>query len=156
LDLRYIAATRRDLDRDVQAGRFRDDLFFRLVVGRIELPPLRRREGDIALLARAFWCMLGGSDRDLAPDVLARFESYDWPGNVGELHNAVARQLALGDFVPDTNAPRDARANVDFLDHVVAEGKPLTTARQDVVDEFERRYLRRMLDLHGGHVGKAA
>src|SRR5205814_5128530 len=81
VDVRVIAATRRDLDREVQEGRFRDDLFFRLAVTRIELPPLRRREGDVALLARHFWSELGGEDVPLPPDLLARLTAYSWPGN---------------------------------------------------------------------------
>ncbi len=61
IDVRILAATRRDLDHEVQAGRFRDDLFFRLAVGRIELPPLRRRTGDVEVLARHFWRELAGA-----------------------------------------------------------------------------------------------
>ena len=97
-DVRIIAATRRDLDREVQAGRFRDDLFYRLAVGRIELPPLRNRHGDVALLARHFWREHGGEGRPLPPGLTERFEDYSWPGNVRELSNAVERRLAPGEL----------------------------------------------------------
>ena len=90
IDARILAATRRDLDREVQEGRFRDDLFFRLNVARIELPPLRRRTGDVQLLAEYFRKQLGGGDEPLPYEVVQRFERYDWPGNVRELRNAVA------------------------------------------------------------------
>jgi two-component system, NtrC family, response regulator HydG len=99
VDVRVLAATRRDLDREVQNGQFRDDLFFRLAVARIELPPLREREGDIAVLAQHFWQSLGG-DGPIPHEFLTRLESNPWPGNVRELHNAVARQIALGNLAP--------------------------------------------------------
>src|SRR5262249_32278916 len=91
VDVRGRAAPRRALDRQVDDGRFRDDLFYRLAVGRIELPPLRARTGDIALLAEHFWRDLGGGDVPFPYDLLQRFERYSWPGNVRELANAVAR-----------------------------------------------------------------
>jgi DNA-binding NtrC family response regulator len=157
--VRIVAATRRDLDREVQARRFRDDLFYRLAVARVELPPLRRREGDVALLTRTFWTALGGDETRLSPDLIQRFEEYSWPGNVRELHNAVARQIALGDVALDEAGGVQADAvsgGGDYIDRVVREGKPLPSARQEVVAEFERRYVTRMLELHGGHVGRAA
>ncbi len=159
VDVRIVAATRRDLDREVQARRFRDDLFYRLAVARVELPPLRRREGDIALLTQTFWTALGGDETRLSPDLIQRFEAYSWPGNVRELHNAVARQIALGDagLAEGMPASGDAIAGGgDFIDRIVESGRPLPSARQEVVAEFERRYVTRMLDLHGGHVGRAA
>jgi two-component system, NtrC family, response regulator HydG len=159
VDVRIVAATRRDLDREVQARRFRDDLFYRLAVARVELPPLRRRHGDVALLARTFWAALGGDPAQLAPDVIQRFVEYSWPGNVRELHNAVARQLALGEAAqrePFTTPAAPPAEGGDFIDEAVASGKPLPAARQEVVAELERRYLTRMLELHGGHVGRAA
>src|SRR3954453_14044171 len=97
INVRIMAATRRNLDKEIQAGRFRDDLFYRLAVARIELPPLRERRGDIALLARHFWERLGGQGA-MPYDMLLRFEDYHWPGNVRELYNAVARALALGEL----------------------------------------------------------
>src|SRR5262249_17991209 len=99
VDVRILAATRRDLDREVAAGRFRDDLFHRLAMARIELPPLRDRKGDVPLLARWFAEQMGAPPDALPPEVLARFDDYNWPGNLRELKNVVARRLALGDVV---------------------------------------------------------
>jgi transcriptional regulator with GAF, ATPase, and Fis domain len=162
VDVRVLAATRRDLDREVQAGRFRDDLFHRLAVTRIELPPLRRRRGDVRVLARQFCRALGFAEDALAGDVLARWEDAPWPGNVRELRNAVARRLALGDLAPpeDAVAPRLAEdasgAEVEFMEQVLRKEMPLTEARQQVIDEFERRYIERVLSRHGGNVVQAA
>jgi DNA-binding NtrC family response regulator len=84
-----------------------------------------------------------------------RFEKYDWPGNVRELHNAVACQLALGDG-PIGNERVPAESTSDFIDRIVREGRPLPAARQQVVAEFEKRYVTHALELHGGHVGRAS
>ena len=156
VDVRVIAATRRDLHREVQEGRFRDDLFFRLAVARVELPPLREREGDVALLARHFFRALGGRGEPPA-DLLARFDRHDWPGNVRELRNAVARHLALGDVaLPSASEEKPARTEGDAIDAILAQGLPLPRARELVVDAFERRYLERVLAAHGGSVARAA
>src|SRR5262249_30722229 len=82
VDVRVIAATRRDLEALVQKGAFRDDLSHRLAVTRIELPPLRRRRGDVTLLARHFCEALGAKADAIPPEVYRRWEEYDWPGNV--------------------------------------------------------------------------
>ncbi|CAN5921947.1 hypothetical protein BH11MYX4_BH11MYX4_69180 [soil metagenome] len=158
LDVRIVAATRRDLDREVQARRFRDDLFYRLAVARIELPPLRKRQGDVAFLTRFLWLRMGGDEPALSPDVIQRFESHDWPGNVRELANAVARQLALGDFeVPLRTGELPSQSTaVDVIDRIVKSGQALPLARQAVLDEFERRYVEHMLAEHGGNVTRAA
>jgi transcriptional regulator with PAS, ATPase and Fis domain len=155
VDVRIIAATRRNLDGEVQAQRFRDDLYYRLAVARVELPPLRRRAGDVAFLAGHFWAALGGDEQQLTRDIVGRFERYAWPGNVRELYNAVARQIALG----DVHLPRSATTadnSKDFIERFIEEGKPLSAARQHMINEFERLYLTRMLELHDGHVGRAA
>jgi two-component system, NtrC family, response regulator HydG len=159
VDVRVLAATRRNLDQEVQAGRFRDDLFFRLAVARLELPPLRNRHGDVAVLAGHFWKALGGGDEGVPYELLRRYEDYGWPGNVRELHNAVARQLALGSLASlDTARLGEplVDAGRDVIDAVLALDLPLTPARQRVVDEFERRYVERMLEKHGGNIGRAA
>jgi two-component system response regulator HydG len=154
VDVRIIAATRRDLDREVQAGRFRDDLFFRLAVGRVELPPLRRRRGDVALLARHFWRQIAGPERPLPPGLIERLEDHPWPGNIRELQNAIARHVAIGDL-PDP-PPRSSRASSDPIERILSMGLPLPRARAEVVEEFERRYVEAALDRHDGNVTRAA
>ena len=163
VDVRLIAATRRCLDHEVQTGRFRDDLFFRLSVARVELPPLREREGDVPLLAAHFWRTLGGQPAALPPELMMRLEDYSWPGNVRELQNVIARTIALGDLVNlkltnDDGVPPSSRGptSQDYLDRLARSGLPLISARERVVHEFEKRYLKHILDQHGGNVTKAA
>jgi two-component system response regulator HydG len=174
VDVRVLAATRRDLEAEVQAGRFREDLFYRLAVARIELPPLRERHGDVGLLVRHFWRKLDTADQPVPEDLVARFEAYSWPGNVRELRNAVARRIALGELAlwpgrpgasvgvsPSSNrTPAGSAPNVpagdDFAQRILERDLPLPLARQEVVDEFERRYVERVLAKHGGNVTRAA
>ena len=163
VDARIIAATRRDLDHEVQVGRFRDDLFYRLAVARIELPPLRSRRGDVGVLARHFWHALGGDEQPLPAALLARMEDYAWPGNIRELHNTIARYLALGeaDLGAGTlsgGAPSSAPKSAvdDVIGRALGLDLPLARARQIVVDEFERRYVKRVLDRYDGNVVRAA
>jgi len=170
VDVRLIAATRRDLDKEVAAGRFRDDLFHRLAVGRIELPPLRKRLGDVALLARHFCVQLGGTKNQIPDDVLVRWQDHGWPGNVRELRNAVARYLSLGEAgreqavrlvdagepVPPPAPEKGALTAGDPIAQVLEQNLALPVARQRVVEEFERRYIERVLAEHGGNVAKAA
>jgi DNA-binding NtrC family response regulator len=165
VDVRLLAATRRDLDREVQMGRFRDDLFHRLAVGRVELPPLRRRGGDVTLLAQHFWRELGGQG-PIVPELLLRWEEHSWPGNVRELRNTVARQLALGDLgamVPLSERPPrpqqasdGAAALAEAVVSVLEMDLPLPVARLRVVEEFERAYIARALVAHGDDVARAA
>jgi DNA-binding NtrC family response regulator len=138
----------------VHAGRFRDDLFFRLAVGRVELPPLRRRRGDVALLARHFWRQIAGPERPLPPGLIERLEDHPWPGNIRELQNAIARHVAIGDL-PDP-PPRSSRASSDPIERILSMGLPLPRARAEVVEEFERRYVEAALDRHDGNVTRAA
>jgi transcriptional regulator with GAF, ATPase, and Fis domain len=162
MDVRLIAATRRDLEKEIQAGRFRDDLFYRLAVARIELPPLRHRQGDIALLAESFWKQLGPHAGAIPHDLVLRFENYAWPGNVRELRNAVAKRLALGDLEPEPlpGAPAGMHSQPitgdDVLTRVLALNLPLSQARDMVVEDFERRYLQKMMAAHEGDATKAA
>jgi DNA-binding NtrC family response regulator len=159
VDVRIIAATRRDLDHEVQSGRFRDDLFHRLAVARIELPPLRRRTGDVSILAHHFAGAFGGEDCALPPEIIRKWEDLPWPGNVRELRNAVARYLALGDLAaapPKVDvAPAEADA-LGALDAILALDLPLVQARQRVTEAFEQRYIERLLAQHGGNVSHAA
>jgi two-component system, NtrC family, response regulator HydG len=191
VDVRILAATRRDLDHEIQEGRFRDDLFFRLAVARVELPPLHRRTGDITALAGHFWKQLAAKGVPFPAGFAQRLENYSWPGNVRELYNAVARRVALGDLAPIETArgnpaelspapgaalskpnagastgpraaPRPAspggprKGDRDLIEEVLAMELPLPRARQKIVEEFERRYVQRVLAQHGGNVGGAA
>ena len=99
IDLRVISATNHDLESDVRSGKFRQDLFFRLNVVQVKLPPLRERRGDIPILAQHFIEKFSESSRSaraIAEDAMARLTGYDWPGNVRELENAIERAVALG------------------------------------------------------------
>ncbi len=162
VDVRVVATTRKDLDREVQAGRFGEDLLQRLAAARIELPPLRSRRGDIAFLVRHFCRELQGDESSLSKELRRSWEDYTWPGNVRELRNALARHLALGELanITQTSGPEAAEAELepepqgDVFDQALE--LPLGEARQMVVAEFERRYVERMLDNHGGNVTRAA
>jgi two-component system, NtrC family, response regulator HydG len=164
VDVRIQCATRRDLDHEVQKGRFRDDLFHRLAVGRIELPPLRRRSGDIPLLARHFAREMGEPPDRLTGELLAQWNDYQWPGNVRELRNAVTRRLVLGDLTPThegasaTSVPRVApgMALGTYVETAFAAGWPFVRARDGLLDEFEQQYVERVLRAHRGNVTRAA
>jgi DNA-binding NtrC family response regulator len=165
VDVRILAATRRDLDHEVTAGRFRDDLFHRLAVARVELPPLRRRRGDIAALAHVFARHLGHTAR-IPEAQLRTWTDLPWPGNVRELRNAVARHLTLGDLVaaeasfstptaaPAAAAVSDASAGV--LERIIASGLSFPAARQRVIEELEQRFVEKVLAEHGGNITHAA
>ncbi|MEW6747236.1 MAG: sigma-54 dependent transcriptional regulator [Planctomycetota bacterium] len=111
VDIRILAATNRELEADVKQGRFREDLFYRLCVVRIELPPLRERRDDIPLLAKAFLDEAvrenGLPRKVLAPEVVARLASYSWPGNVRELKNVIESMAVLsrGETIGEADLP---------------------------------------------------
>jgi len=99
INVRIIAATNRDLESAIRSGAFRQDLYFRLNVVQIKLPPLRDRKNDIPLLVTAFLEKFSGSQesaRSISEDAMRRLIAYDWPGNVRELENAIERAVALG------------------------------------------------------------
>jgi DNA-binding NtrC family response regulator len=169
VDVRILAATRRDLDKETASGRFRDDLFHRLAIARIELPPLRDRHGDVPLLARAFAESMGAGPDGLPQSWLAQHADYPWPGNVRELKNAVARLIALGEdsigaqarprsIAPPPPSQRTA-ANAgmgELVTSYVAARVPFAIARRRAIDEFERLYTEAILAQHGGNVTRAA
>jgi DNA-binding NtrC family response regulator len=160
-DVRIIAATRRDLEKEIQVGRFRDDLFYRLAVVRLELPPLRRRGEDIERLARCFWARLGGADEDFPLVFLQRWEGHPWPGNVRELLNRVAHWRALGDLEDEDptieTSPGGARAEArDPIEAVLDASASFADAKEMLTRMLERRFLERSLAKHDGNVSKAA
>jgi DNA-binding NtrC family response regulator len=173
VDVRILCATRRDLQRQIRNGHFRDDLYFRLAVARVSVPSLRDRTSDIAVLVKHFWKEHGGDAEGPPGELLEALESYSWPGNVRELQNAIAHLIALGELADlDTvrhlqGAARsgdwsvEARSGIiaaeaDFIDRVIGRDAPYLEAREVIVSEFERRFCEAMLRKHGGNVTKAA
>jgi DNA-binding NtrC family response regulator len=156
LQVRVFASTCRNLDAEVQNRRFRDDLLLALANPRIELPPLRKRDGDIAFLTRCFWAALGGNVQEIPPSLLQRFGEHEWPGNVRELYFAVGRVFAIGDPALPTPLSSQSSSAHDFMEAIILRDLALPVAREEVIAEFERRYMEHMLAKHGGHVGHAA
>ena len=147
IDLRVVAATHRDLESAIRTGGFRQDLYFRLNVVQLKLPPLRERKSDIPLLVNAFLEKFADPQkppRTISEDAMRRLVAYDWPGNVRELENAVERAVALGSG-PILHLG-DLPSN---LQHVSGESLPDT---DEVVplEEMERRAILRALRETGG------
>jgi len=155
VDVRVIAATNRQLEREINAGRFREDLYFRLAVVTLHVPPLRERLEDIPLLVSHFLDSMGAADRlgMFTREVLATMERHTWPGNVRELRNHVERTVLAEvlDLDGEAQVPQ-ARANGFKVDVEV----PFKTAKEALVTEFERRYLTELLAWAEGNVSKAA
>jgi DNA-binding NtrC family response regulator len=162
VDVRILATTRRDLDREVLVGRFRDDLFHRLAVGRIEVPPLRRRREDIRMLVEHFCAEFGADQETIENRVLRqlrRWQDDPWAGNVRELRNAVTRQLTLGDIAPESEElgpESDQSTPSDFIERILAQRLPFGNARARVLADFRTRYVQQALADHGGNVARAA
>jgi two-component system response regulator HydG len=158
-DVRIVAATHRDLEAEVAANRFRQDLFFRVHVIEIALPPLRARGSDVLLLAHAFLQRLGAArgrpGLRLSHAAAERLLAYDWPGNVRELENSIERAvvLARGDEIQPEDLPeRVRRANAGSL----VGGDPLDLGELVTLEEMERRYILRVLRAVGGNKKTAA
>ena len=135
-DVRIVAATNRNLRREVEKGRFRRDLYYRLNVFPLTVAPLRERRGDVALLASHFLAMacrrMNRPERSLAPSELSRLEAYHWPGNVRELENVIERALILSPpggalvfSLPDAPAPAPRRAPASAIPRTYAELREL-------------------------------
>jgi DNA-binding NtrC family response regulator len=152
VDVRVVAATNRQLEDEVQAGRFRSDLRFRLDVVRIAVPPLRERTADIPLLAAHFWQDASarvGSRATLSGDALAALARYDWPGNVRELQNVIA-WIAV-------HSPRRGRVGPSALpQHVAQATVPAHRTFEAAREEFERRFVRAALAGANGQRTRAA
>jgi DNA-binding NtrC family response regulator len=148
IDVRFVAATNRDLESMVRGGTFRSDLYYRVAVVRVRVPPLRDRSSDVSLLAQHCLEELGGG-RTFSPAAMTLLESYDWPGNARELRNVVQRAIALSheqELTPDDLFPSDSPENAD----------PFHIAKERVIAEFELRYVRSLLARHQGNVSSAA
>jgi DNA-binding NtrC family response regulator len=156
VDVRVVAATNRDLDDEVKQGRFRPDLYYRLNVIAIHLPPLRDRRDDIELFVNAFLERItkeqGGAPRRLAPEAMDAVLAYDWPGNVRELENALERAVVLtrGDTIPLTAMPVKVTER---------RAEPLVAERvhpNPTLETIERAYITWVLQTEGGNKSRAA
>jgi two-component system, NtrC family, response regulator PilR len=167
VDVRIIAATNKDFEKEIAEGRFREDLYYRLSVIPIQLPPLRERREDIPLLARHFLERFRKSMEKpieaIAPEAMSRLESYDWPGNVRELENTMERAVALETgreitlrVLPDRIAGYSGNLS---LGEPVLQGAEFPAEGIDFekeIAETERRYLQAALAESGGVRTKAA
>jgi transcriptional regulator with PAS, ATPase and Fis domain len=151
VDVRFISATNKDLDREINQGRFREDLFYRLDVVTLRVPPLRERPQDVPLLARHFMdalaVHLGIPPLPFARDVLDALSAYPWPGNARELRNFIERSLILGAFPIDSLAEHDLAAEV--------ERQPLG-AGGELLADVEKRHILAVLEDAGGNKAEAA
>ncbi len=163
-DVRIVSATNRDLEKEVAANRFREDLFYRLNVLPIELPPLRDRPGDIPLLASHFMTRFAHSaERPIhgyAQQTLDAMVAYEWPGNVRELINRVQRMVVFTETGlvghpawirsghGNTTSPRHQEASVTAIG--------FKAAKKTATNQFEANYIRRILRVAGGNIAAAA
>ena len=157
-DARLVCATNRDLAEEVAAGRFREDLFYRIKVVHLHSPPLRERGGDILVLAQhfidkfaaRFKVSISGMSRSAA----ARLMQHEWPGNVRELENSIERAVALARF--------EKLGLADLPDSVRAENSPTSALsvhdpdHLSTMEEVERRYILHVLDVADGNKSAAA
>jgi two-component system response regulator HydG len=157
-DARIVTATNRDLEYEVFHKRFREDLFYRINVVKIDVPPLRERGGDILTLTARFLNQFalrsGKPNFTIAPQAAEKLMSYDWPGNVRELENCIERAVALARFDQLTVDDLPEKIRKHRANRVVMSAEDLS----DVVslEELERRYILRVVNLVGGNKTQAA
>ena len=159
-DVRIIAATNENLEKAVEEGDFREDLYYRVNVIPIELPPLRERKEDIPLLAKHFVEKLShGRIKNVSEEAVRTLMSYDWPGNVRELENIVERSIIL------ERGPELLRVDLPTKTHRKSEGndllsfnedQPLEDVREQAIDMVEKEYMKRILSRYHGSIKRAA
>jgi DNA-binding NtrC family response regulator len=175
VDLRVVAATNRDLGVEVNRGRFREDLYYRLAVARVHVPPLRERKDDLPLLIEHILSTTpGGETASIAQETIDLMMKHDWPGNVRELRNVIERAVLLAE-APDsedslrrapqaskqepsiTVTPSQTATSTDASMTVPVDVTvPFKHAKQNVISEFEKRYISRLLAQHDGNISAAA
>jgi DNA-binding NtrC family response regulator len=164
VNVRVVAATHQDLEGAVKAGRFRGDLFHRLAVLRVVLPPLRERPDDIPLLIDTVLERMGRPPSALSDQTRALLAQYPWPGNVRELRNVVDRVVNLGeealpdipDVPPGANYPKVGDDDDPENTVPIAMDLPFKDAKERLIDGFERDYLRNLLERCEGNVSRAS
>jgi DNA-binding NtrC family response regulator len=162
VDVRVMAATNRSLQRLVKAGKFREDLYYRLDVVKIDLPPLRDRLEDIPLLAMHFAQKYATSEnppKQISPEAMDVLLAHRWPGNVRELENAIERGTVTSrdEFIRPDNLPPDLmKPPIAQQPFVIDLKRPLTEHLEELIAAFEAAYLRRAMKKTRGHVGRTA
>lgn len=159
VDTRFVCATNRDLQAEVDAGRFRADLFYRLGVIHIELPPLRRRGDDVILLAERFLKELMPVDRRIggfSDDACECLKRYSWPGNIRELRNVVERAVALSASaqIEVADLPKQVSESSDRSEQETLQLTEIS--RDQAIETAERDYLTAVMQKHVGNIAAAA
>jgi DNA-binding NtrC family response regulator len=162
VDVRLVCATNKDLDEEVKAGRFREDLYFRINVVTVRLPPLRERREDIAMLVAHFLTKLALRERRqpaaMSPEALKLLSSYGWPGNVRELENAIERAVAVakGNVILPSDLPPEVGGGPEPGAGGESGGLLGEVGNRPTLAELERRYIQLVLGEVGGNKKKAA
>ncbi len=150
VDIRIVAATNRDLEHEMKNGNFREDLFYRLNVINIHLPPLRERGDDVLVLAKYLLAKYseeyGSKVKGFTPNALIAIRKYDWPGNVRQLENRIKKAIVMCD---------KTLVGVEDLDMLPEAASPITTLAQ-AREDFQRRYILEVLDRNNGNRTKTA
>jgi len=161
VDIRVIAATNRNLEQMVKDGEFREDLYYRLNVICIKLPPLRERVGDICILAGHFcheFSAAQGKELQISPEALKVLEHWNWPGNVRELKNVVERAVTFAERpmveVSDLSPYLTDEISVESAEYETA--LPFSEAKKKWIAVFEKKYLTDLLERHGWNISRAA
>jgi transcriptional regulator with GAF, ATPase, and Fis domain len=179
IDVRVIAATNRDLEREVNRGRFREDLYYRLAKVSVRVPPLRDRTDDIPMLVNNFLGTLGARNaaKLFSAAVIEEMQQHDWPGNVRELRNYIERSVVLDDVPPPSRRSGTMRAHGAPLrsdsdppngearleprsepprDVAMSTDVPFRIAKESAIATFERSYLGPLIERCNGNVSQAA
>jgi DNA-binding NtrC family response regulator len=155
VDIRIIAATNRNITEEIARGNFREDLYYRLNVVELHMPPLRNRKKDIPLLARHFVELFekekGHYHIEISPLAMKTMINYDWPGNIRELRNAIERAVVMGNgkqIMPEDLPMQSMQAKLNTVE--------FGFSLQDAVDDFKKRFILMNLEHTDGNQSKAA
>ncbi len=178
VDTRILATSNRNMEEFVKSGRFREDLYYRLAVARVHVPPLRERKDDLPLLIEHILATTpGGETASIAQETIDLMMKHDWPGNVRELRNVIERAVLLAETpdsedslrrAPAAPSPKGENSGITVTPSQTATSaeasmtvpvdvtQPFKNAKQAVISEFEKRYISRLLAQHDGNISAAA